>query len=301
MKDHQPMIDHTGKLILGVHTGIPNELYHADRKAASSTWLKVIDKLTPFHLRSYLDSPHADPSPALIMGSAVDCLIFEPTLWSKQFIVAPEINRRTNAGKEQWAGLVARAKHGGKQIISSSDHAEALVTAQAIRMNPVMADVLKRGVAQQVVIWRDPITDLFCKCRTDWYDEETATIYDLKTARCAAPDEFAKAIQNFGYHIQASFYMDGYIAAGLPVERFVFGVMEKPDNRYTFRADPKLMAWYELTKEDEEEGRNSYTSALSAINFCMMNGEWAGYTDFIMPIERPGWARKSNVERVATL
>jgi hypothetical protein len=236
------------------------------------------------------------------MGSAVDCLIFEPTLWKKQFIVAPEIiNRRTNVGKDQWAGLVARAKQGHKQILSNKAHAEALETAQAVRMNPVMADVLKRGTAQQVVVWRDEITNLLCKCKTDWYDQEDRTLYDLKTARNASPAEFSKAIHNFGYHIQAGFYMDGYRTAGLPVDRFVFGVIEKPDNRNTFKADPNLMAWYELTLEEIEEGRNSYTSSLSAINFCMINNQWEGYTNSIVQIERPPWARKTNVERVTSL
>ena len=283
---------------IGVHVGIANETYHADRTAASSTWLKIIDEKTPFHLRSYLDSPPAAPSDALVIGAATDCLIFEPELWDKQFVVAPAtLNRRTNAGKEEWAKLMAS----DRTLVTNKQHGEALQTAKAIRMNPVMADVLKRGTAQQVVIWNDPVTNLKCKCKSDWYDEEDATLYDLKTARAASPDEFSKAIHNFRYHIQAAFYTDGYIAAGLPVRRFVFGVMEKPDGRNTHEADPKLMAWYELSAADMKAGQDSYTSALSAINFCIMNNEWAGYTNHIVQISRPPWATRSDVEQVASL
>lgn len=286
----------------GIFTGIPNEEYHADRTAISSTWLKVVDKQTPYHLRSYLDSPPAAPSDALVMGSAVDCLVFEPELWDRRFIVAPEINRRTNAGKELWASLLNDAVQSKREVVNHKMHAEALVTAEAIRRNPVMADYLRRDcVSQQVIVWRDPVTGLLCKCKSDLYLADDGTLLDLKTARNAAPDEFAKAIANFGYHIQAAFYTDGYITAGLPVSRFVFGVMEKPDNRNTHEASPNLMAFYELDPADMKAGQDSYTSSLSAINFCMINDEWSGYTDHVMPIRRPPWARKHNVEQVTAL
>jgi hypothetical protein len=81
------------------------------------------------------------------------------------------------------------------------------------------------------------------------------------------------------------------------VQRFVFGVMEKPDKRNTFEADPRLMAFYELTDEDIEAGRDSYTSSMAAINFCMMNDEWAGYTNHVVPITRPNWAKRTDIER----
>jgi len=285
----------------GVFTGIPNEVYHADRTAVSSTWVKLINEKTPWHLRSYLDSPPADPTPALVMGAAVDCLIFEPKMWDRQFIIHPVINRRTNAGKEEWAALEARAKKEHKYLIDEAKREEAMLTAKSVRTNPRMADVLKRGVAQQVVVWRDPVTGLLCKCRTDWYDKKDQTIYDLKAMLDASPDGFSRAVHNFSYHIQAAFYWDGYLTAGLPVKRFVFGVQEKPDNRNTFVADPRLMSWYTLTLKDIEAGQDSYTSALAAINACMENEEWPGYSNEIIEITRPPWAKRTDIDDVVAL
>lgn len=281
----------------GIHLGIPNETYHADRTAVSSTWLKIVDSHTPWHLRSYLDSPPpAEPSPALVMGSVVDCLIFEPEMFEKQFIIAPEWNLRTKADREEKVKLLKEAKSNGMTLVTNKQHLEALETAKAVRENPVMADILKRGVAQPVFIWNDIVTGLKCKCRLDWYDEEDGVIYDLKTAFDASPSAFSKAIANYGYHIQAAFYSDGVRALGLPVRKFVFGVQEKPDNKNTFKADPRLMAFYELDETDLEAGRDSYVSSLSAISFCMMNNEWAGYTNNIVPLSRPAWAKRSDVD-----
>jgi exodeoxyribonuclease VIII len=285
----------------GIYTGMSNEAYHADRTAVSSTWLKTINAKTPYHLRCLLDSPRTDPSEALVQGSAVDCLIFEPELWDDQFIVAPELNLRTNDGRATMAKLKARAVKQGKMVIKQKGHSEALETAKAIRLNPRMADVLKRGLAQQVFVWRDPVTGLLCKCRTDWYDEEDGMIYDLKTAVSAAPDDFSKAIHNFRYHVQAAFYSDGVRACGKPVRGWVFAVQEKPDNKIIKVADPKIMAFYRLDEEDMEAGQDDYTSGLSAINFCMVNDEWEGYTNEVQTISRPGWARRSNIDKVDTL
>ena len=58
---------------------------------------------------------------------------------------------------------------------------------------------------------------------------------------------------------------------------------------------------YELSAADLLAGQDSYTSALAAINFCMINDEWEGYADQIVQIERPAWARRTDVEQVATL
>jgi len=286
---------------LGLNLGISNEEYHADRTCVSSTWLKIIDYNSPYHLRSYLDSPPAPRTPALVMGAAVDCLIFEPEVWDRQFIVPPEINRRTNVGKEEWAELEKTAKAEYKHIIKLEDYEEALATAASVRRNPRMVDILSRGVPQPVFVWVDPVTGLKCKCKLDWYDQETGTLYDLKTALDASPVGFSKAVANNGYHIQEAFYGDGVRCSGFPAKRFIFCVQEKPDGKNTFVADPKLMAFYELDETDVEAGRDSYSSALSAIDFCVANNEWPGYTNDIVPLTRPNWARSSDMSKVAAL
>jgi hypothetical protein len=275
----------------GLHVGIANGPYHADRTAVSSTWLKVIDGHSPWHLRSYLDSPPAEPTPALRMGSALDCLIFEPERWGEQFIVAPEINRRTKA----------EADH--KTIMAQSEYQEALQTAMAVRTNPRMADILATEgiVAQPVFVWIDPITGLKCKCKPDLYDQKNGICYDLKSALDASPEGFSKAVGNFGYHIQQAFYSDGIRTLGYPLKKFVFCVQEKPDGRNTFVADQRLTAFYELTPDDDEAGRDSYSSALSAISFCMTNNEWAGYTNDTVVITRPGWSKKGDMVKVVGL
>jgi exodeoxyribonuclease VIII len=284
----------------GVFSGVTNPAYHADRSAVSSTWLKKIEK-SAFHLRSYLDSPPDLSTPALIMGSAVDCLIFEPDQWDAQFTLLPELNLRTTADRHTKSVMEQEALATGKLVISHSAMEEAMGTARAIRTNPRMADILKNGKSQQVFVWVDPVTGLLCKCKADQYDEATGTAYDLKTALDGSYNAFSRAIANFSYHTSAAFYLDGIRACGLPAKRFVFAVAEKPDGRDILLASPKLTAFYELSEDDIEAGRDTYSSGLAAINFCLSNNEWPGYSDQIQVISRPVWARRTDVEQVSSL
>jgi exodeoxyribonuclease VIII len=252
-----------------------------------------------FHLKSYLDSPPAPPSQALIIGSATDCLIFEPDQFDDQFVIMPELNLRTKEGRETKATLMEECAKESKRLISMREKQQSMRTALAIRSNPFMIDLMKSGTGQAVFTWKDPVTGLWCKCKPDWYDPESGTMVDLKTARCAAPNEFSKSVGNYRYHVQDAFYTDGARANGFPVNRFIFAVMEKPPetgmNSY-LEESPELMAFYELEQEDKDAGRDSYMSDLSAINFCMMNDEWAGYTDQVITISRPSWSKRDDME-----
>lgn len=293
---------HIMKLKNGFQTGIPNSAYHADRARASKSWLDKI-ATTPYHLRSYLDTPpEAVPAPALVMGSAVDCLIFEPESFEKEFLVMPEeLNLRTKDGRAKRDELVEQAKTESKTVISFADKLTALETAAAVRKNPVMADFLSAedGVAQPVFAWDDPVTGIKCKCKADWYIPSEGIVVDLKTARSASPNDFSRSVANFRYHVQDAFYSDGIRACGMSADRFVFAVIEKPNDKLI--VDPRLMAFYELEQDDKEAGRSAYASDLAALNFCIINNDWPGYTDEVLTITRPAWARRDDVESISEL
>lgn len=69
----------------GVHTELDFESYQST-EACSYSRLKLLQR-SPAHLRWELDHP-TPPSPAMILGSAVDCLVLEPARFNERFDVS---------------------------------------------------------------------------------------------------------------------------------------------------------------------------------------------------------------------
>lgn len=283
-------------LIKGIYKDIPNDVYHADRKAVSKSWLDRVAK-SPLHLRQYLDTPHQSTL-ALVLGSAVDCLVFEPDKFEKLFMRSPEDdngkphNKRTKAGKEAWAEAEEEAKNTGKTIIEChlTDYwTECLEMADAITGNPLMKEILQDGVGQVTFIAQDPVTGLIRKCKTDNYHEGSNAVCDLKTAVNASPYEFARSIANFRYHVQDAYYSDIIADVVGSQPSFMFAVLEKPAKNC--KPDSGMMAFYQLTEAEKSAGRDTWQSDMAAIAFALDTGEWAGYADSVIEIERPQWSR----------
>ena len=275
----------------GMFIGVNNEVYHADRTRVSKSWLDRVAQ-SPLHLRQYLDN-ELEKTLALIIGSAVDCLVFEPELFDKQFVKGPTDSKRSKAGKEVWAGAYEDAEKTGRTIIECHNQVnywdQCHETAEAIMGNPKMREILVDGVGQAVFVGIDETTGLKTKCKTDNYHEASNTVCDLKTAACASPYEFARSIASYRYHVQDAYYSDIIAQVTGDQPNFFFAVMEKPPTGIA--PDSGMMAFYELSEREKLAGRNTYQSDLMAIAFAMDTGNWGGYADEVITIERPAWAQ----------
>ena len=275
----------------GMYIGLDNDLYHADRKMVSKSWLDRVAK-HPLNLRQYLDGAF-DKTLALTIGSAVDCLIFEPEKFDSLFVKSPLDKKNTKVGKAAWEEAYSDAAKSGRTIIEChlTDHwTTVFEMSDAIKANGLMNEFLQDGVGQAVFVTRDEATGLLVKCKTDHFHKGSSTIIDLKTAENASPFEFGRSIANYRYNVQDAFYSD-IVSKVLKLEevRFLFAVMEKP--KKDVKPDPRMMAFYELTQEEKSAGRNTYQSDLAAIGFAIDTNNWAGYPEQVISIERPGWAK----------
>ena len=95
---------------------LPNKEYRA-KDGVSSTDLKRIAK-SPAHFRYWKDNPQED-TPALLFGRAVHKYALEKDDFFSEFAVAPNVDRRTKAGKEEFALFEAECV--GKDVITADD------------------------------------------------------------------------------------------------------------------------------------------------------------------------------------
>lgn len=256
---------------------LPAAEYFA-RPEISNSFLSLVRK-APALAKAYLDGTYSiDPTPSMRLGTLVHTLILEPDQFGARYAIAPECDRRTKAGKEEFERFTAEAN--GREIIPQDMHDQAAAMAAAVRRHSMARTLLASGEAEVSVFAE--IDGMPCKARIDFI-RAGGYLVDLKTTADATPDGFARSAANFGYHRQDAIYRDVATAAGIENSDFVFVCVEpKP---------PHLVACYQLDTEAEEQGRREYRHALDIWHRCVETGEYPGIAnELITSISLPRWA-----------
>lgn len=266
-----------------IKKNLSNRDYHSD-PAISKSGLDEIAK-SPLHYWSkYLD-PDREPvkwTDAFTIGAALHALVLEPQNFDKEFVTIPKIDRRTKAGKEEYAAWEAK----------TSD--KILVNDQQLELCEIMRDSIlshKKAASYLDGFGQAELSIFFewegvsCRCRPD-YIREDGVVVDVKTAACAHPDVWMRKAFDFRYHVQTAFYSEGYRQAfGEDPKGFIFVVVEKspPYGVSVFRASAEL----------EEVGSYDALDDLNLFRECLEKNEWPGYSEGEeRELILPGYARK---------
>lgn len=138
---------------------------------------------------------------ALDMGTALHCKLLEPEEFSKRFILAPEFNRRTTAGKEAEAAFLKDCEHTGKTVMDAEQGRKLQLMRDSVMAHPAARWLLEaEGHCESSFYWTDPETGELCRCRPDRYLSDHPVIVDVK--KVADMDRFARHIEEFRYHVQ---------------------------------------------------------------------------------------------------
>lgn len=262
----------------GKSAQVTNAQYHAD-PAVSKSHLDIVAKSPRHYWHRFLDPNRVipEPTPAMVLGSAVHTRVLEPHRYDIEYAVAPQVNRATKAGKEAWAEFVEQA--GRKTVLTAEQDELAAAVANAVWNHPAASLVLsKPGLVEQTYSWVDEATGEKCKCRPDWHSDCRRLLVDLKTTEDASPAGFARSIYKFRYHVQANWYQRPFAEA----EQFVFIAVEK--------SPPYLVGVYVATPEMVAAGGRTADRDLARLAECRAADEWPGYSDEIVPIDLPRWS-----------
>lgn len=118
---------------------------------------------------------------ALDMGTALHCKLLEPEEFSKRFILAPEFNRRTTAGKEAEAAFLKDCEHTGKTVMDAEQGRKLQLMRDSVMAHPAARWLLEaEGHCESSFYWTDPETGELCRCRPDRYLSDHPVIVDVK-------------------------------------------------------------------------------------------------------------------------
>ena len=225
---------------------------------------------SPLHCwAKYLDPARADeePTAAMRFGTLVHALVLAPETFADEFALAGSIDRRTNAGKADYAALAAS----GKLVVSGEAYRAALEIVRAIKRHPVAGGLFKGGEPEKILAMEREPHRLPLKGRPDWLSPQPA-IVEFKTATDASREGFLRAVYRHGYHLSAAYYRmlvgrtTGTPEADIP-HTFVVAETERPHAVAVYSTSERLLA----------EGRELWETALARFDECWINRDWPSY------------------------
>lgn len=225
-------------------------------------------KKSPAHYLYAVTHPSKD-TPALLLGRAAHKYILEKESFFDEFIIAPEVDRRTKAGKEEYARFLRDAED--KTPLAVKDYVVIEEMHAALLQNQTAASLLKTGKHEVPVEWTDPGTGERCKCRPDCITEYDGSRYivDYKTTTSCDDFAFERECRKYGYKLQAAMYTEGLWNTTMDDYKFAFVAQEKDP--------PYLTRVYFCDQGFIEEGMNLFRELIELVHKCKETDTWPGY------------------------
>lgn len=241
---------------------------YRDHEGISRSQLWPLLSQTPLHFKYNLEHPEDKDSKVLAFGRAAHKYVLEKELFNLDFAVAPNCDRRTKAGKEQYEMFLSLAE--GKEVISEDDYEVIKAMAQAIDEDPFARQFLT-GMCEEPYFWTDKETGEPLKVRPDCIAtyEGKKYIVDYKTTDSCADGHFESSVRRFGYKFQAGIYREGVFQNTFDDYKFAFVAQEKKA--------PYACRVYICDEDFLIEGYEQFRKAINLFHWCKVNECWYGY------------------------
>lgn len=260
----------------GIYPNVdPQEYFALD--AVNQTSLKTLLKKSPAEAKYLHD--HGIPSKKhLIFGQAAHMFIADDLKAFRDKYIIVENSFSFNA-KVREKETFDQAEAEGKQIIKEKDMEAFHLIYQNLHDHEDLQYFFRRNprarhdLVECGAVWNDPDTGLLCKAMIDRITlyKGVLAICDFKTigeiTDFKGRDNIMWSIYNWGYHIQAAWYMDGFKHAfkaqsgeDIDVEAFILGFVGSDA--------PHIAAARMLGEKSIEAGRRRYRGLIQ---------QWASY------------------------
>lgn len=284
----------------GISFGETDEVYHRrEIGVASNSTLKLVDTQSLGHYLHYVrtgqaeDAEPVQDTEAQLIGRAFHCHVLEPERFENLYRALPDFgdmrSSKNRARKDEWLGYQPK----GVTFLTPGQMLQVRAMRESLMRHRTARLMVERGHREVAFRWIDEETGLPCKAKADLWDEELRFFLDLKSCMSAHPDDFARTVTNFRYHVQHAMYAEGARVLDIPVDNFIFVPVEK--------TDPFFSAAYHVDAAAEEKGIEIMRRSLAKLHAAMVRwieGEdldeaFPAYGHDIRPLSLPGWAFSS--------
>lgn len=267
------------------HVEMTDDQYHAG-PGVSKSHLDVVASSSMLHYWHRYLNPDRTPdpdTPAKLLGKGIHSVTLEPDLFKDRYVPNPGIERRSNAGKAEWAAFIAENE--GKTILSDDDYQVCLQVRDAVHRHPVARGLLTGGKSEQTFFALDPEHNELVKCRYDYLRDSGDMAIDVKSTEDASPEAFGKSVANYRYDLQPAWYFDVLdILYGEVPKSWVFLAVEK--------SPPYAIGIYFATPEQIEVARVTARRDFARIVQHKQLNHWPDYGAEVLPLDLPRWMKR---------
>lgn len=253
--------------------------FRIDPSIARKSGLDRIAK-SPAHYLEYCRAEDNE-TPALLLGRAFHCFVFEPTRFDARYVVAPDFgDLRTKSGKAARDEFAQFA--GSRSVVRAVDFDTIRRMTDAVHAHPTARNLVVAGQAEKEIAWTDARTGLRCGGRADFHIPELRIAVDLKSTENADPAAFARSVAMYRYHVQDVHYRAGFEATGEPIDHFVFVAVEK--------SAPYAVSCCYVDDAALDRGEQLRARDMDRLAECVRTGNWPAYGNDLQPIALPAYA-----------
>ena len=277
--------------------------YYTRRLAEPSNSTLTHFRRSPLAYYDHVTSGDDESTGTMRYGRAFHLALLEPERFAQTFLVLPDGDMRSKAGKEAWIADCCIAADVALSVDATAD-AKTLRSAVSAALErhgrTVLTqtdwDTLRRQVDSLNLPEHEDARRLIASCETevevrwehgalrpkaklDLLNRSIAIAGDVKTTDDADPEEFRRSVWSYGYHYQEAMYRRACASIGAPLDHFVFLLAGK--------RKPNHWSWVELDPDWVAEADERIERDLARLETCIETNVWPGrWTSEPMKLER---------------
>jgi hypothetical protein len=261
----------------GIYLNMPELLY---RQADGISFTTVVRNLiidSPSRAKYLIDNPIV-PTPAMVLGSAFDCMLFNPDLFDKSFVLLPE---NYDARKKEFKDMKIDIENRGLKPVKNADLVNLEIIVDSVRNHPQCKDLFTDCKYQVAVFWIDEKTGIKCKGLIDMVAfPPLGFLLDVKTCGPSQGASSYNLVKMFQSQYEDKFY-DGQITfyqRGLE-SHFGVGSITERGLIVVSKVAPHDVVLYDIDHDDIDYSNAQIDLALS--KYRELNGQkyWPGYLE----------------------
>ena len=250
---------------------IPNSEYHSEY----STYLSSSDLRRILRSPAHWRAPKPATSKAQEFGTLAHEAVLEPDSWKARCRPSSKIDRRTTEGKAVAQWQANQTEKFGIQFIDETLYNQIEALAANVHARLGNSGLFTGGVAE--LSGFSEIYGCNVRIRPDYLKDDL--IIDLKTSSDSRIENFQRSIFNYGYDLQAAFYLDCAFEIDGKARKFLWVVVESDA--------PHGVCVYEPDEAVLERGRKLYRQAIKTYLECAEIDYWPSYPTTTQTIKLP--------------